>query len=226
MGPLPNGLNGLYMGITNYLLSGMILRVSLWTITGYPKSFHFVEFLRCFSCILTTNLDPTCVQIFPISFWCRGFVFDQLKQHKKKNIKTRWWFEIFFIFNLIPGEMIQFDKHIFQRGLNHQLENRFWSYKKTPSRCQDMGKGWELISPRRMGESRHIQPIYPGKLNGWGWNQQNFRLKIDLRKNHPFFWGGWGVRVPMDVKIISRMYLAGGHKIMATCHPCVLGCRG
>ena len=26
-GPLPNGLNGLYMGVTNYLLTGMILQV-------------------------------------------------------------------------------------------------------------------------------------------------------------------------------------------------------
>ena len=27
VGPLPNGLNGLQMGVTNYLLTGMILQV-------------------------------------------------------------------------------------------------------------------------------------------------------------------------------------------------------
>ncbi len=30
--------------------------------------------------------------------------------------------QIFFIFTPIPGEMIQFDEHIFQMGWNHQLE--------------------------------------------------------------------------------------------------------
>ena len=37
--------------------------------------------------------------------------------------KPRWWFQTFFIFTLVPGEMIQFDEHIFQMGwFNHQLE--------------------------------------------------------------------------------------------------------
>ena len=30
---------------------------------------------------------------------------------------------MFFIFTPIPGEMIQFDEHIFQMGWNHQLVN-------------------------------------------------------------------------------------------------------
>ena len=29
VGPLPNGLNGLYIGVTNYLLTGMILQVKV-----------------------------------------------------------------------------------------------------------------------------------------------------------------------------------------------------
>ena len=29
VGPLPNSLNGLYMGVTNHLLTGMILQVDL-----------------------------------------------------------------------------------------------------------------------------------------------------------------------------------------------------
>ena len=34
-----------------------------------------------------------------------------------------WWFQIFFIFTRTPGEMIQFDEHIFQMGwFNHQLD--------------------------------------------------------------------------------------------------------
>ena len=36
---------------------------------------------------------------------------------------TRWWFQIFFIFTPNPGEEIQFDEHIIQRGwFNHN----FW----------------------------------------------------------------------------------------------------
>ena len=34
---------------------------------------------------------------------------------------TRWWFQRLFIFTPNPGEMIQFDEHIFQMGWNHQL---------------------------------------------------------------------------------------------------------
>ena len=34
---------------------------------------------------------------------------------------SRWWFQLFCIFTLLPGEMIQFDQHIFQMGwFNHQ----------------------------------------------------------------------------------------------------------
>ena len=32
------------------------------------------------------------------------------------TIKSGWWFQIFVIFTPIPGEMIQFDEHIFQMG--------------------------------------------------------------------------------------------------------------
>ena len=35
--------------------------------------------------------------------------------------EVRQWFQIFFIFTPTPGEMIQFDEHIFQMGwFNHQ----------------------------------------------------------------------------------------------------------
>ena len=40
-------------------------------------------------------------------------IYDQL---------TGWWFQRFFIFTPNPGEMIQFDEHVFQMGwFNHQL---------------------------------------------------------------------------------------------------------
>jgi len=43
---------------------------------------------------------------------------------------TRWWFQRFFIFTPIPGEMIQFDEHIFPRGwFNHHL---VYSSHRTP----------------------------------------------------------------------------------------------
>ena len=38
-----------------------------------------------------------------------------------ENILGPWWFQAFYIFTL-PGELIQFDGHIFQLGwFNHQL---------------------------------------------------------------------------------------------------------
>ena len=39
-----------------------------------------------------------------------GFPPDVVKE-------ARWWFQIFFVFTPIPGEMIQFDEHIFQTEL-------------------------------------------------------------------------------------------------------------
>ena len=39
------------------------------------------------------------------------------------NQMTRWWFQRFFTFTPNPGEMIQFDDHIFQLGWNYQLDD-------------------------------------------------------------------------------------------------------
>jgi len=44
----------------------------------------------------------------------RGGTFCVIWGRNKVEIsKTRWWFQIFLIFTLNPGEMIQFDEHIF-----------------------------------------------------------------------------------------------------------------
>ena len=48
----------------------------------------------------------------------------QLLYISLKGTVARWWFQtsnIFFIFTPNPGEMIQFDKHIFQMGWSHSL---------------------------------------------------------------------------------------------------------
>ena len=37
------------------------------------------------------------------------------------NSQPRWWQLKYFVFLPLPGEMIQFDDHIFQLGWNHQL---------------------------------------------------------------------------------------------------------
>ena len=50
---------------------------------------------------------------------------------------SRWWFQTFFIFTPIPGEMIQFDDHIFQMGWNHQPEIAF--------SCQGL-LGWVFLT--------------------------------------------------------------------------------
>ena len=41
-------------------------------------------------------------------------------------VGARRWFQTFFIFTPILGEMIQFDEHIFQMGWNHQLGSICW----------------------------------------------------------------------------------------------------
>ena len=55
---------------------------------------------------------------------------DSRKKRSEKVVKwmyleipgTRWWQLKYFLFSSLPGEMIQFEKHIFQGGwFNHQL---------------------------------------------------------------------------------------------------------
>ena len=42
------------------------------------------------------------------------------------SVTSRWWFQTFFIFVPILGEMMQFDEHIFQMGwFNHQPDLYF-----------------------------------------------------------------------------------------------------
>ena len=51
-----------------------------------------------------------------------GIVFLTFTIHSRQ--KSRWWQLKYFLFSSLPGEMIQFDDHIFQRGwFNHQQEN-------------------------------------------------------------------------------------------------------
>ena len=38
-----------------------------------------------------------------------------------KSTGTGWWQLKYFLFSTLPGEMIQFDNHIFQMGWNHQV---------------------------------------------------------------------------------------------------------
>ena len=40
----------------------------------------------------------------------------------KVSCISRWWQLKHFLFSPLPGEMIKFDKHIFQLGWNHQLD--------------------------------------------------------------------------------------------------------
>ena len=65
--------------------------------------------------------SPACLTVFTPKMSCRCDLRAYLPYWP--NCKTRWWFQI-FLFSSLPGEMIQFDEHIFQGGWNHQLENQ------------------------------------------------------------------------------------------------------
>ena len=65
------------------------------------------------------------------------------------NIKLGGGFEYFLVFTPIPGEMIQFDEHIFGMGWHHQLEQT-WSFlchfllKLIPTKRSDAGNSASL----------------------------------------------------------------------------------
>ena len=78
----------------------------------------------------------------------------QFPTHSDRNVwgdginsvsnKTRWWFQIFFIFTPKTGEMIQFDEHICQMGGNHQLEKQSALFQKPFVFIQDTPLGPRL----------------------------------------------------------------------------------
>ena len=80
-------------------------------------------------------------------------------------LKTRRWFQI-FLFSPLLGEMIQFDKPIFQRGWNHQPEKVGYLLRKDNS----MGVNGALpiivlhfvrpLAPTFTGFMRHMILVY------------------------------------------------------------------
>ena len=60
--------------------------------------------------------EPLLFRGFRHEFWREGNLDITL------SLMAGWWFK-YFVFLPLPGEMIQFDEHIFQMGWNHQPKN-------------------------------------------------------------------------------------------------------
>ena len=94
---------------------------------------------------------------------------------------TSWWFQICFIFTPIPGEMIQFDEHIFQMGWNHQLVSVLINFHlfimvhtvdgrnaAPPVICETPIEKWGIFSqPQLMQDSFHQQYCWYCTLAVW-----------------------------------------------------------
>ena len=129
---------------------------------------------------------------------------------------TRWWFQTFFIFHIpIPGEMIQFDEHLFQMGwFNHQLVEYYplilWVFNKLaviwmtidpnfiqiiPYRwwCriqqirQKISQSWLITPNTSQGEALRRWNGSPRSQPPWGGGASCFRLKCAENKTHVFF---------------------------------------
>ena len=75
-----------------------------------------------------------------------------------------WWFQIFFIFTPIPGEMIQFDEYFSNGWFNHQLVI-FLKFGNSPLLC--LTHGFKRIwteSPIFFWETRPVSQSIPGSL--------------------------------------------------------------
>ena len=107
-----------------------------------PGGWYFpVTFSGLFSWIVTSifqsskgHLAPELISKLCGKLWCRNFVWKKTGKTRKKNNNkkkclgvcnniflkfARWWFQIFLCSTLL-GDIIQFDKHIFQMGWNYQ----------------------------------------------------------------------------------------------------------
>ena len=75
---------------------------------------------------------------------CLGYTGDEkLTSYVGIIWDSRSWFQIFFIFTPILGEMIQFDDHIFQMGwFNHQQEKDGTQIELLGQKNNDLTAGW------------------------------------------------------------------------------------
>ena len=85
----------------------------------------------------------------------------------------------YFLFSSLPGEMIQFDEHIFQRGWNHQLEKRTWTWELKIGLWKDhhfpnplfgllllVFRGWNAVSFFRFNWWGNPSPLRKGMRFG------------------------------------------------------------
>ena len=86
---------------------------------------------------------------------------------------SRWWFQIFFMFIPLFGGMIQFDKHIFQGGWNHQLDD--WCETcEAPTLLQS-----RVVDGRQISRCVYVFSFRLWHRKASAWN--NFEAK-DVRK--------------------------------------------
>ena len=90
------------------------------------------------------------------------FLIDLQGNFRNYSTSSRWWFQIFFIFNL-TWEMIHFDDHICQMGWNHQqkppaflLRKALWCLRVT----QNLPHAWMWKSDIFLGRD----------LSNWIWD--------------------------------------------------------
>ena len=96
---------------------------SLFSFENALKKVYIVDIQYIFLADHLRVLQGIHLAFFVFDSKCGPLVNGQRSEFQQgKLIVTGWWFQTFVIFIPIPGEMIQFDDHILQRGwFNHQL---------------------------------------------------------------------------------------------------------
>ena len=97
-------------------------------------------------------------------------------KHVWINKFQSWWFQWFFIFTP-PGEMIQFHKHSFQMGWNHQLEtgksrnnNNLSNEHGTPKRPPNSNCNFRLHHCSLWRSSSGSKKTYNTWVGRWGYS--------------------------------------------------------
>ena len=86
-----------------------------------------------------------------------GLRFVLTNRHQLYKQKTRWWFQIFFIFTTIWERWTQFGEHIFQMGwFNHQPEEIWKQATNTPHH--------KTVTHRRLVELKDLPSCRPESI--------------------------------------------------------------
>ena len=151
--------------ITSYLSNIQLYVNIFWYIDVFV---YFIHLCFCDSfCSMHLawrheHTESTCCSLKP--FWTK---------QPELHCKARW--------SPLPGEMIQFDEHIFQMGWNHQLESVWQLFATTILEIDVRLKLFDMNSTCRSRRLRSIRSLFKRGLDSFWFDIMELTAQLSLK---------------------------------------------